>query len=290
MVAVLLKKKMILFSEKCLEYQAQGHPESPERVKITRDYLKEKGFSFQQAESSSEEDLLLVHTRSHLKKVKENRFFDADTPNINRVYDYAILSAGGAVEAMKRALEEEPSFSLLRPPGHHAGKDYLGGFCYFNNMAIAIARALEKVERVAILDFDGHHGNGTEDIFLGDPRVVYLSLHQYPAYPGTGEASQKNCFNYPLSPGTGEERYLQVFSKGLERVEKFDPALIGISAGFDGYKGDSLLSLELEAKTYYEIGKAIKNLGKPSFTVLEGGYSSDLPLCVYQFLQGIGAK
>ena len=281
---------MIFFSEKCLEYRGQGHPESPERVKITYDYLKEKGFSFQQAESSSEEDLLLVHTRSFLKKVKENRFFDADTPNIDHIYNYAILSVGGAIEAMKKTLEEEPSFSLLRPPGHHAGKDYLGGFCYFNNMAIAVARALEKVKRVAILDFDGHHGNGTEDIFLGDKRVVYLSLHQYPAYPGTGQASRENCLNYPLSPGTGEERYLQAFTEGLEKVKKFDSALIGVSAGFDGYKEDSLLSLELEVKTYYEIGKAIKDLGKPCFTLLEGGYSSDLPLCVYQFLQGIGVK
>ena len=274
----------------CLEYQAQGHPESPERVKMTYDYLKEKGFSFQQAQVCREEDLLLVHTRSFLKRVKENQFFDADTPNIDRVYDYAILSVGGAVEAMKKALEEEPSFSLLRPPGHHAGKDYLGGFCYVNNMAIAVIKALEKVERVAIIDFDGHHGNGTEDIFLGDRRVAYLSLHQYPAYPGTGEASQKNCLNYPLSAGTGEERYLQVFSEGLEKVKKFDPALIGVSAGFDGYKGDRLLSLELEVKTYYEIGKAIKDLGRPCFAILEGGYSSDLPLCVYQFLRGIGVK
>lgn len=281
---------MIFFSEKCLEYQAQGHPESPERVKITYNYLKEKGFSFQQAQVCSEEDLLLAHPRSFLKKVKENRFFDADTPNIDHIYNYAVLSVGGAIEAVKKALEEEPSFSLLRPPGHHAGKDYLGGFCYFNNMAIAVARALEKVEKVAILDFDGHHGNGTEDIFRGDPRVVYLSLHQYPAYPGTGQVSRENCLNYPLSPGTGEERYLQIFSEGLEKVKKFDPALIGISAGFDGYKGDSLLSLELKVETYYEIGKAIKDLGRPCFAILEGGYSSDLPLCVYQFLQGIGVK
>lgn len=281
---------MIFFSEMCLEYQAQGHPESPERVKMTYDYLKEKGFSFQQAQVCRGDDLLLVHTRSFLKKVKENQFFDADTPNIDRIYDYAVVSVGGAVEAMKKALEEEPSFSLLRPPGHHAGKDYLGGFCYVNNMAIAVIKALEKVERVAIIDFDGHHGNGTEDIFLGHRRVAYLSLHQYPAYPGTGKASQKNCLNYPLSPGTGEERYLQVFSEGLEKVETFDPALIGVSAGFDGYKGDRLLSLELEVKTYYDIGRSIKDLGRPCFAILEGGYSSDLPLCVYQFLQGIGVK
>jgi acetoin utilization deacetylase AcuC-like enzyme len=281
---------MIFFSEKCLEYRAQGHPESPERVKITYHYLKEKKFSFQQAQVCPEKDLLLVHPRSFLNKVKGNRFFDADTPNIDHIYDYAIASVGGAVEAMKKALEEESSFSLLRPPGHHAGKDYLGGFCYFNNIAIAVIKALEKVERVAIIDFDGHHGNGTEDIFLGDRRVTYLSLHQYPAYPGTGTASQKNCLNYPLSPGTGEKRYLQVFSEGLEKVEKFDPVLIGISAGFDGYKGDGLLSLELEIKTYYGIGRAIKDLGRPCFAVLEGGYSSDLPLCVYQFLQGIGIK
>jgi len=183
---------MLFFSYRCLEYSSFGHPESPERVKRTYEHLSKAGYRFKEAKSCSEEDLLLIHTHEHIRKVKENAFFDPDTPNLENIYAYASLAAGGAIQAMEKAVEGEASFSLLRPPGHHAGRGYLGGFCYFNNIAIAVAKALRKVEKVVIIDFDGHHGNGTEDIFTGEKRVLYLSLHQYPAYPGTGGKSKGN--------------------------------------------------------------------------------------------------
>jgi len=282
---------MIFFSRKCLEYSSPGHPESPERVRITYEHLRKKGYHFEEAELCGEEEILLVHTEKHLERVKEGIFFDLDTPNLENIYYYARLSAGGALQAARKAIKGEKSFSLLRPPGHHAGKSYLGGFCYFNNIAIAVARSLEQgVGKIAIVDFDGHHGNGTEDIFLGEERVLYLSLHQYPAYPGTGRKSRKNLINFPLPSGCGEKEYLDFFLKGCSKVEEFNPSLIAVSAGFDAYKKDPLLTFNLEIETYFKIGQRIAALEKPLFAVLEGGYHQDLPFCVEKFLKGAGIK
>jgi len=281
---------MIFFSEKCLEYNFPEHPESPERVKRTYKYLKEKGYRFEEAKPSQKENILLVHTPEHLERVKTNTFFDPDTPNHENIYQYAALSVGGALQAVSKTLEGEKSFSLLRPPGHHAGKDYLGGFCYFNNIAIAVKWALKKVNKIAIVDFDGHHGNGTEDIFFKEKRVLYISFHQYPAYPGTGEKSRKNALNFPLPPGSGEEKFMRYFLEGLEKIDKFSPSLVAISAGFDAHRKDPLLSLNLETETYFKIGEKIKALEKPAFAILEGGYHQDLPFCVENFLEGLEIK
>lgn len=185
------------------------------------------------------------------------------------------------------ALNGEKSFSLMRPPGHHASRVRLGGFCYFNNIAIASLKAREKVERIAIVDFDCHHGNGTEDIFLGKKDFLYLSLHQSPLYPGTGLVSRENCINYPLPPYTDPAKYLSTLDEGLKKVKHFNPDLLAISAGFDAYKHDPITNLLLEKETYREIGGMLSSLGRPMFAVLEGGYSPDLPECIYQFLIGM---
>lgn len=278
---------MIYFSPLCLEYCSEGHPESPERVRAIYVYLREKKYVFDEAKPCQDEDILLVHTQDHLERVKKNKFYDPDTPNLEGIYKYALLSAGGALQAMESALQGESSFSLLRPPGHHATRNSLGGFCYFNNIAIATAKALGKVAKVAILDFDGHHGNGTQDIFQVEERVIYLSFHQSPAYPGTGIVSESNCFNFPLIPGARESQFLPLFEEALEKIERFNPALIAVSAGFDGYKKEGLLNLGLEIDTYFKIGRGLRELNQPIFAVLEGGYHQDLPLCVERFLQGI---
>lgn len=207
-------------------------------------------------------------------------------PNI---FHFAILSAGSAIEAALYSLDGEKTFSLMRPPGHHAMKDNLGGFCYFNNIAIAIMRVSRKVDKVAIVDLDCHHGNGTEDIFLGKKEIIYVSLHQSPLYPGTGLSSQKNCFNYPLAANTGAPLYLKTLDKALENVLKFNPDLIAASMGFDTYKLDPIAGLSLEKDTYKQIGKMLSDLDRPLFSVLEGGYNTkDMPECVYQFLEGLG--
>ena len=279
---------MILFSPKCLEYCSPGHPESPERVRGVYEHLSKRGYRFEEAKPCQEEDLLLIHTPEHIERVKNNNFYDPDTPNLKNVYQYALLAVGGALQAAQKALEGEKSFSLLRPPGHHAGRNYLGGFCYFNNIAIATAWLLQQknVEKVAIFDFDGHHGNGTEDIFSGEKRGLYLSWHQYPAYPGTGGKSRENSLDFPLFPGSGEKEFLEVFLQGIEVTEKFSPSIIAVSAGFDGHKKETLLSLSLETETYFKIGKQLSELNKPLFAILEGGYHEDLPFCVEGFLKG----
>ncbi|MBI5049289.1 MAG: histone deacetylase, partial [Nitrospirae bacterium] len=197
----------ILFSKKCLEYSQPGHPESPQRAGATYNFLQDKGFEFIEPAPCSEKDILLAHTSRLLEEVKRGDFFDMDTPALPNIFEYARLSAGGAVEAAMLALKGEKAFSLMRPPGHHAAKDRLGGFCYFNNIAIASLKAKESAERIVIIDFDCHHGNGTEDIFIGKKDFLYLSLHQSPLYPGTGLVSRENCLNYPLPAGTSSAKY-----------------------------------------------------------------------------------
>ena len=278
----------IFFSKECLDYSQRGHPESPFRVSASYKYLKEKGFEFKESGVCHERDILLVHSKELLREVKEGNFLDADTPALDNIFHYALLSAGSAIEAALFSLKGENSFSLMRPPGHHATRDNLGGFCYFNNIAIATMRAKEKVDKIAIIDLDCHHGNGTQDIFLGKRDIIYVSLHQSPLYPGTGLRSQENCFNYPLAANTTPDSYLDVLKKALEGVVKFDSDLIAVSIGFDTYKLDPLTSLSLEKETYFKIGRILSDLKKPLFSILEGGYNTqDMPECISQFLEGI---
>ncbi|MCR4405034.1 MAG: histone deacetylase [Candidatus Acetothermia bacterium] len=255
----------IVYSERCLEFAEPGHPESPERVCRAAEYLRGR-YEFVEPEPASEEDLLLVHTPKLVASVKSLSFFDYDSPAYPGIYDYARLAAGGALRA-----SEVRGFSLMRPPGHHAGRDFLGGFCYFNNIAVAVRRSGRKT---LILDIDGHHGNGTEDIFLGDPQVVYVSLHRAPLYPGTGLSSVGNCLNFPLPARCGDAIYLGTLDDALHEAlsRDFRPEQVALSVGLDGYREDPLASLGLSTEAYREIGKRIGSLGRPVFAVLEGGY------------------
>jgi acetoin utilization deacetylase AcuC-like enzyme len=277
----------IFFSERCLDYSLPGHPESPERVYATYNHLKKKGFQFEEPSLCNEEDILLAHTPELLAAVKGEKFFDLDTPALPGIYEHALLAAGSAVDAASNCMKGEKTFSLMRPPGHHATKNHLGGFCYFNNIAIASLKLKRPAVRVAIIDFDCHHGNGTEDIFLGRKDFLYVSLHQSPLYPGTGLKSRENCINYPVLPKTSPDKYLSILADGLKHMEKFKPGLIAVSAGFDSYVLDPITSLSLEIETYREIGRMIAGIRKPLFSVLEGGYSNDIPLCIEQFLIGL---
>ena len=166
-------------------------------------------------------------------------------------------------------------FSLTRPPGHHVGKYgaalgvYTRGFCYLNNIAIAVK---ESGKKTLILDIDGHHGNGTQEIFLGDENVTYVSVHQSPNYPGTGQKTEANCINYPLQPNVGAEIYLDTLDNALSCVDAGKFEALAVSAGFDTHSCD-LASLGLVTEDYFEIGKRIANLNLPTFFVLEGGYN-----------------
>lgn len=277
----------IIFSKKCLEYESCGHPESPQRLFSTYEHLKDKDFEFISPSSCNKEELLLVHTKNLIDRIKNLEFFDPDTPTITGIFDYACLSVGGAIKAMELCLDGKSAFSLMRPPGHHAGRNTLGGFCYFNNIAVAVKKAMLLDKRVAILDIDCHHGNGTEDIFLGEKRVLYVSLHQVPLYPGTGLKSHKNCLNYPLSAGIKEKEYLVTLKNALSEIRDFLPDLLAISCGFDTYKDDPLTQMGLEIESYKKIAWLIAQTKIPCFFVLEGGYSSELKYCIYKFLEGL---
>ena len=264
-------KTQIVFSEKCLGY-GSWHVEGPNRVRIAHEILKEKGYRFLTPEPAAEEDLVTVHDHEYLWMVKKGLVEDADTPAYDNIYEFARLSAGGAILAAK-----VKGFSIMRPPGHHAGANgaALGaptrGFCYMNNIAIAVKHLAKPT---LILDIDGHHGNGTQEIFSGDDKVTYLSLHRHPNYPGTGIASEGNCLNFPLPPDCGDGMYLKTLGSALKTLymEKYE--LVGVSAGFDTFAGD-LASLGLSDKTYGEIGRRIGSLHKPTFFVLEGGYQGE---------------
>ncbi|MBI4844726.1 MAG: histone deacetylase [Nitrospirae bacterium] len=277
----------IFFSSQCLKYSSPGHPESPARVNSTHRFLAEKGYSFTEPSPCSDDDILAAHSRALLERVRSGDFFDLDTPSLPNIFEIAKLSVGGAIEAATHCLEGEKAFSLMRPPGHHATRENLGGFCYFNNIAIAAIKSKKKAGKIAVIDFDCHHGNGTEDILLGREGFLYLSLHQSPLYPGTGLRSRDNCINYPVPSETSPEEFLYIFEKGLDDVRRFAPDMIAVSAGFDSYRLDPITSLSLEKETYGTIGSMIAGLNKPAFSVLEGGYSKDLAECVYQYLKGL---
>jgi acetoin utilization deacetylase AcuC-like enzyme len=193
---------------------------------------------------------------------------------------------------MQAAKNGQIAFSLMRPPGHHATRDHAMGFCYLNNIAIAALEAIASgTAKVAIYDFDVHHGNGTEAILLTEPRAVFFSIHQHPCYPGTGiEDAGNNCFNFPVPPKTPREEYRKILTRALDGLKKQKPALVGVSAGFDAYARDPLAQETLEAEDYHWLGESIRKLGIPAFSLLEGGYSKDLPELVLAYLKGLEGK
>ena len=204
----------IIFSPQCRSYGTPGHPESPDRVWLAAEYLggpnAQLRFDFLEPTPASEGDILKVHSQEHINRLKTLDFYDGDSPAYPDIFKYAALSAGAAITAA-----QHNGFSLMRPPGHHAGKSRVAGFCYLNNIAIAV-RKLGK--RTLIIDIDGHHGDGTQAIFLGDPDVTYVSLHRSPLYPASGLESVENCHNYPLPALCGDGVYLETLDGALNSI------------------------------------------------------------------------
>lgn len=273
----------IVYSERCLGY-GTWHIEGPQRVKIAHDILAEKGYSFVEPVAATEDQALSVHDMEYLWNLKKGLVADGDTPAYDNIIEAALLSAGAAITASKIG-----GFSLARPPGHHCGRYgaalgvYTRGFCYLNNIAIAVK---ESGKKTLILDIDGHHGNGTQEIFLCDPQVTYISVHQSPNYPGTGGTSEANCINFALQPNVGSTVYFEALDKALSCVNPGDYEQLAVSAGFDTHSCD-LASLGLVTEDYYQIGKRIANLGLPTFFVLEGGYNGqNVGLDIDSFLRG----
>jgi len=285
----------IITDERCAGYSSHGHPENPRRITATLAHLKQQTelpLAWAAPGEVSDGQILRAHAPELLARLKIPEDFDADTPFYENIIGYARASAAAALAALAAARSGEDGFTLMRPPGHHATRDQAMGFCYLNNIAIAALEATATgAKRVAVFDFDVHHGNGTEAILLNRPGVAFFSTHLYPFYPGTGGANTgDNCFNYPVTPGSPHEVYRAALAKALEELKRFRPDLVAVSAGFDAYVRDPLGAGILEKEDFHWLGQSLRALGAPLFSVLEGGYSRDLPELIFAYLLGIEGR
>ena len=237
----------------------------------------------------TDEQILRAHTPEMLERLQDPYDFDGDTPYHKGIARYARASVTAGLDAMNHARNGDHAFSLMRPPGHHATRKTQMGFCYLNNIAIATLEALATgTERVAVFDFDVHHGNGTEDILLNHPGAAFYSVHQFPYYPGTGQKNVgNNCFNYPVFPSTPRESWRATLARALEDMKKFEPGLVAVSAGFDAYERDPLAQGTLTVEDFFWLGQELRNMKIPFFSLLEGGYSDDLPELILAYFKGV---
>jgi acetoin utilization deacetylase AcuC-like enzyme len=279
----------IIFDVAATTYGKVGHPERPERLLRTQPHL-ERAFpewGWEKPGLAENQVLLLAHDQAHLTRLKGGTDFDSDTPCYPRIDQHARRAVGAALSAARIARQGERAFSLMRPPGHHATRNRAMGFCYLNSIAIAALKALEEgCERVAIWDFDAHHGNGTEAIVAGNPRLRFASIHQHPCYPGTGTRSFKNIFNRPVPPMTDPETHAAACREALDQLLTFEPDLLLVSAGFDAFSGDPITNLRLEPEHFHLFGQWLRELPTPVAAILEGGYSEKLPMLIESFLLG----
>ena len=285
----------IITDELCTGYARAGHPERPQRIAATIERLKSQtdlAVAWVPPTSASDEQILRAHTPAMLARLDTPEDFDADTPFFKNIAGHARASVAAALDALKVARAGKNVFSLMRPPGHHAMRGKSMGFCYLNNVAIAaLEAAATGSKRVAVFDFDVHHGNGTEDILLNRPGIEFFSVHQHPAYPGTGAENRgRNCFNYPVGPGAPRLTYHAKLAHALDDLRSFRPDLVAVSAGFDAYLRDPLADGPLLAEDFHWLGQTLRALNVPMFTLLEGGYSRDLPELIFAYLKGVEGR
>ena len=271
-----------------------GHPEKIDRVTAIIDNFKKlnnKNLIWKKPSKYKRELLENTHNKDYINFVEKSFpekglfFLDGDTiisPGSKEATADAVGSIITAIDGVQNK-EFHNAFCAVRPPGHHAERNKAMGFCIYNNVAVGAHYLLEKYKfnKVAIIDFDVHHGNGTQDIFYDNEKVLYISTHQYPYYPGTGTEKEKgkynNIFNIPLPAGTTSEEYLNAYEFVLKKIKEFKPEFILLSAGFDAHKDDPLAQLQLTSKDFYNLTKRTLNLAKlycegKVVSILEGGY------------------
>jgi acetoin utilization deacetylase AcuC-like enzyme len=291
----------VVYDDTFLLHDFPGHPETAARLRAITDKLAGdpalRGLPASPAPDADLDLLRSVHTDRHILGVERaarsgGGWLDGDTYCTPRSYDVAVRAAGAAMRVTEMVMtgEARSAFALVRPPGHHATPDHAMGFCLFNNAAVA-ARTAQRVhgaERVAIVDIDVHHGNGTQDVFYEDASVLYCSLHQWPLYPGTGleretgaGRAEGTTVNVPLPPGTDGERWMQAFEARIApALAEHRPDLIVVSAGYDAHAADPLAELRLATETYAQVAARIAAIatelcGGRTAWVLEGGYDLD---------------
>lgn len=291
----------VYYDPVCLEHETGRHPESARRLVAATEALQSTGvLARAQAprfEPATRDDLALVHSAAYIELVERlvasgARRLDADTVLSPRSMEAALMAVGGALRAVGDVVagRTEKSFALVRPPGHHACPERGMGFCLFNNAAIAVRAAQKRagVGRVLIVDFDVHHGNGTQEVFFDDPNVLYFSIHEYPFYPGSGDFGEIGAgrgtgttVNVPLQAGTGDAGYRRVFAEILEPLaRRFGPELIVVSAGYDCHWKDPIGAMGVSIGGFAEMARRLVELsnalasGRLSFA-LEGGYALD---------------
>lgn len=275
----------ILFNAKFLKHNEQSSYEGPYRIKAFPE-------RFHDTNAEGEEYIELVHSEDHKKFIHKacmNNEFVAEVELSPNSYEAAISAVGLAVKA-----SEQGDFAVVRPPGHHAGKERAAGLCLFNNIAIATQKLVNEGKKVFIFDFDGHHGDGTQSIFYESDKVLFCSVHQIQAYPFSGLPNEKGqgtgkgfTLNFPLMEGSGDKEFLAVLRQAISVAKEFQPDIVGVSAGFDAYEKDILLSLKYTKKAYYECGFQLRRAFSDVFAVLEGGYHDEILECVEAFVEGV---
>jgi acetoin utilization deacetylase AcuC-like enzyme len=279
-----------LFLKKFLEHNIDSDSEGAYRLLSYMD-------SYEAAPWTGEPYINLVHSERYIEYIKdacERGDLVAEVNLTPASYEAACLAVGLTIQA-----SEHGDFAVVRPPGHHAGREKAAGFCFFNNIAIAVQKLVDSGKRVFIFDIDGHHGDGTQSIFYESDKVYYCSVHQHYAYPFTGFPDETGSgagagftTNFPLISGSGDKDFLVTVDKAIALARRFNPDVIAVSAGFDAYYKDKLLGLQVTQRAFYECAFRLRRAFPDIFAVLEGGYHNDLKECIDSFIEGIhnGAK